>query len=118
MYTDIINTGPIPRMKIKMPLKIKVFIWFVHKGAILSKDNLAKHSREGNKRFLVISMKQIEHFSIKCPLSKLLWRTIHVAFNVIPPVTFPHLFRTWLAGVESKTAAHIRVGICALLWAI
>jgi hypothetical protein len=53
MYIDLINTGPIPRSlhiwKIKMLLKIKVFMWFVHKGVILTKDYLPKCSWEGSK---------------------------------------------------------------------
>lgn len=42
-----------------MPLKIKVFMWLVHKGVILIKDNLAKHKWEGSKDVaFVIRMKQ------------------------------------------------------------
>uniref|UniRef100_A0A453JLH4 Reverse transcriptase zinc-binding domain-containing protein n=1 Tax=Aegilops tauschii subsp. strangulata TaxID=200361 RepID=A0A453JLH4_AEGTS len=33
-------------------------------------------------------------------------------------VDIASLFGTWLAGVEQFTAARIRIGICALLWAI
>lgn len=43
MYLDIINTGPISCSKhiwkVKVPLKIKVFMWFVHKQVILTKEN-------------------------------------------------------------------------------
>ena len=48
MYLDIINAGVIPSSKhvwkVKVPLKIKVFMWFVHKQVILTKDNLAKRN--------------------------------------------------------------------------
>ena len=48
MYVDIINSGIIPRSlhiwKVKVPLKIKVFMWFVHKQVILTKDNLANRN--------------------------------------------------------------------------
>ena len=44
MYIDIINSNSIPTSKyvwaVKVPLKIKVFMWFVHKQVILTKDNL------------------------------------------------------------------------------
>ena len=74
MYSDFINTGPISRSihipKIKVPLKIKVFMWFVHKGVILTKDNLAKHSWEESKRcFLCDQDETIEHLFIQCPLA-------------------------------------------------
>uniref|UniRef100_A0A453NTT0 Reverse transcriptase zinc-binding domain-containing protein n=1 Tax=Aegilops tauschii subsp. strangulata TaxID=200361 RepID=A0A453NTT0_AEGTS len=60
----------------------------------------------------------IKHLFLDCPLAKLLWRTIHIAFNVSPPISIDTLFGTWLTGVESNIAGHIRIGICALLWAI
>uniref|UniRef100_A0A452ZM05 Uncharacterized protein n=1 Tax=Aegilops tauschii subsp. strangulata TaxID=200361 RepID=A0A452ZM05_AEGTS len=37
---------------------------------------------------------------------------------VTPPISIDTLFGTWLTGVESYTTGHIRIGICALLWAI
>lgn len=123
MYTDLINTGPIPRSihiwKIKVPLKIKVFMWFVHKGVILTKDNLAKRNWTGSKRCCFCDQEEsIKHLFILCPLTKLLWRTLHVAFNIAPPLSLQHLFGDWLRGIDPKIAAHIRVGVCALLWAI
>ena len=30
--------------KLKAPLKIKVFLWYLKRGVILTKDNLAKHN--------------------------------------------------------------------------
>ena len=66
----------------------------------------------------VIMMKQYKHLFLECPLAKLLWRTIHIAFNINPSVDIDSLFGTWLAGVEHTIAAHVRIGICALLWDI
>ena len=46
IYVDLINSGPIPRSvhiwKVKVPLHIKIFMWFVHKQVMLTKDNLLK----------------------------------------------------------------------------
>uniref|UniRef100_A0A453A696 Reverse transcriptase zinc-binding domain-containing protein n=1 Tax=Aegilops tauschii subsp. strangulata TaxID=200361 RepID=A0A453A696_AEGTS len=54
MYSDLIDTGPIPRFlhiwNIKVPLRIKIFMWFVHKGVILTKDNLIKRNWVGSSR--------------------------------------------------------------------
>ena len=46
MYLDIISVMPCSKhvWKVKVPLKIKVFMWFVHKQVNLTKDNLAKHN--------------------------------------------------------------------------
>ena len=43
---------------------------------------------------------------------------MQIAFNITPPNSVVTLFETWLVGIESKTARDIRVGVCALLWAI
>ena len=44
MYKHLINQIAMPLnkllWKLKLPLKIKVFIWFLIKGVILTKDNL------------------------------------------------------------------------------
>jgi len=33
----------------KVPLKIKIFLWFLEKGVILTKDNLARRNWNGSK---------------------------------------------------------------------
>lgn len=109
---DLINTGPIPKLihiwKIKVPLKIKVFMWFVHKGVILTKDNLAKRRWKGSQRCCFCNQGEtIQHFFLHCPPARLLWRTIPAAFKVSPPRPVSHLFGTWLNSIEPKTAAHI-----------
>ena len=51
-YMDLINSGPVSRSlhiwKIKVPLRIKIFMWFVHKQVILTKDNLIKRRWVGS----------------------------------------------------------------------
>jgi hypothetical protein len=41
-----------------------------------------------------------------------------MALNLTPPLNINHLFGTWLNGVPNTEKVHIRVGTCALLWAI
>jgi hypothetical protein len=41
-----------------------------------------------------------------------------MAFNISPPKNITNLFGNWLNGVPKNDKAHIRVGVCALLWAI
>uniref|UniRef100_A0A453AJI4 Reverse transcriptase zinc-binding domain-containing protein n=1 Tax=Aegilops tauschii subsp. strangulata TaxID=200361 RepID=A0A453AJI4_AEGTS len=53
-YLDLINAGTVPRSihiwKVKVPLRIKIFMWFVHKQVILTKDNLLKRHWVGSSR--------------------------------------------------------------------
>ena len=55
MYLDVINSSSIPSSKhvwkVKVPLKVKVFMWFVHKQVILTKDNLSKRNWTGPTRY-------------------------------------------------------------------
>ena len=60
----------------------------------------------------------IKHLFFDCPFARVLWRTVHIAFNITPPTSVNALFGTWLNGVEPDLARRIRVGVCALLWTI
>ena len=94
-------------------------MWFVHKQVILTKDNLAKRNWTGSRRSSLCDHDEsIKHLFLDCPMAKVLWRSIHRAFNIAPPTSINMLFGTWLNGVEIESVRHIRVGVCALLWAI
>jgi hypothetical protein len=46
--------------KLKIPLRIKVFGWYICKGVVLTKDNLAKQNWHGSKKCVFfIRMKQL-----------------------------------------------------------
>ena len=51
MYLDLMNghTRFLRKYlwKLKIPLKIKIFMWFLNNKVLLSKDNLAKHNWNG-----------------------------------------------------------------------
>jgi len=46
MYRTLIARLSAPRKnliwKLRLPLKIKIFIWYLQKGVVLTKDNLAR----------------------------------------------------------------------------
>jgi len=47
MYLDLLNGQTVFLKyiwKIKVPLKIRIFIWFLHRKEILTKDNLVKRN--------------------------------------------------------------------------
>jgi hypothetical protein len=48
LHTDIPNINKLI-LKVKAPLKIKIFLWYLRRGVILTKDNLAKHNWQGSK---------------------------------------------------------------------
>ena len=51
--------------KLKVPIKIKIFIWFHYRKAFLPKDNIAKRRYKGCKKCGVCDLEQsIEQFFI------------------------------------------------------
>ena len=104
MYLDLNDSGLIPKSihiwKIKVPLRIKVFMWFVHKEMVLTKNNLSKHNWEGSS--FCTHDETIKHLFLDCPLAKLLWHLVYIPFNITPPNSIHTLFGTWLNGGETN----------------
>jgi hypothetical protein len=115
-YTDLMNrhTRFLHKYlwKIKVPLKIKIFMWFLYKKVLLTKDNLAKRKWTGCKKCAFCdSEESIEHLFIKCPFATLIWRVVHFTFNTPPPTNIRNMFGNWLNGVDKKIKAQIRIGL-------
>ena len=105
--------------KFKVPLKIKIFMWFLHRKVLLTKNNLIKRRSTGCKKCVFCDTDDsVEHLFISCPLARQIWRLIHFTFNITPPANITNLFGNWLNGVDKGTKANIRIGVCAFLWAI
>jgi hypothetical protein len=67
--------------KFKIPLRIKVFGWYLHKGGVLTKDNLAKQNWHGNKICVFFSPKQ-NNKTLILPMS------VHQIYMVSHPSSF------------------------------
>jgi hypothetical protein len=90
MYLDAIDTHlPFQHKKIwkwKLPLKIKDSLWFLQKGVVLTKDNLAKKNRKWSQKCVCCDMNEtIQHHFIDCPLAKMIWKFIFYATNLNQP---------------------------------
>jgi hypothetical protein len=89
--------------KIKVPLKIKIFMWFLHRKVILTKDNLAKRNWEGSKTCVFCDKDEsIQHLFFECPLAKIVWRIIVLSFSISPSSNVTNLFGNWLSGIAKK----------------
>ena len=55
MYAYMTNQGTLFTnkfiWKLKLPLKIKIFLWYRQRGVILTKDNLAKRNRTSSQKY-------------------------------------------------------------------
>lgn len=123
MYLALIQEGVVARnnpiWQLKVPLKIKVFLWFLVKGATLTKDNLAKRMWQGDtKCCFCSSLETIQHLFFDCHMARFVWNTVHIIFGIRPPISVSHMFGTWLRGVPPKAKKQILLGATALCWAI
>ena len=90
--------------KLKIPLKIKVFIWYLLKGVTLTKDNLARRQWKGSVRCCFCNLDEtIQHLFFDCPNAKFIWRLVQVVFNLPMPLNVNDIFTNWLNGVNKKT---------------
>jgi hypothetical protein len=84
MYNHLVNNGVKVTQEIwrmKLPLKIKIFLWFLKKGITLTKDNLAKRNWNGSKVCsFCSSMATIKYLFFDCIVTKVLWRMVHCVF--------------------------------------
>jgi hypothetical protein len=123
MYLDMMNdnTKYLKRYiwKIKVPLKIKIFMWFFHHKVLLTKANLSNKKWEGRKTCCFCHKDEtIQHLFFECPFAKVIWRIIHMTFNLAPPKNVTNLFGNWLKDIPKKEFLQIRVGVCAIVWAM
>jgi hypothetical protein len=105
--------------KMKVPLRIKIFVWYLKWGVVLTKDNLVRQNRNENKSCVFcLNPKSIQHLFFDCHLARFIWRAVQVTFNNDIPMSVPHLFNGWVTdlGVQFKKLA--LVGATTLCWAL
>jgi hypothetical protein len=123
MYIDALDTHPrFQHRKIwkwKLPLKIKIFLWFLQKGVVLTKDNLAKKKWKGSQKCVYCNLNEtIQHLFLDCPLAKMIWRLIFYATTLSQPRYIHHMFGNWLNNQHKDSKKLIWVGVAAICWAI
>jgi hypothetical protein len=123
MYMDLmaesVSYPKLDTWKARIPLKIKIFLWFLWKGVILTKDNLAKRQWKGCTRCSFCSEHEsIQHLFFDCPMARLMWMTISVTFGIKSPTNTADLFGPWLASFPRRQRALVLVGVAAFCWAL
>ena len=94
-------------------------MWYLYKGVILTKDNLARRQWQGDRKCCFCSSNEsIQHLFFDCHFAKFNWRIVHVFFNSLPPTSVHNIFTGWLEGVNRKLKSQIIVCASAFCWAI
>jgi hypothetical protein len=97
LYLDLMNghTTVLRKYlwKFKIPLKIKILMWFLNSKVLLAKDNLAKRNWNGcQKCCFCDSNETIEHLFQHCPFAQIVWRMLYWSYNIPPPANITNMF--------------------------
>lgn len=106
--------------KVKLPLKIRVFLWLVLRNSILTKDNPLRRGWHGSKLCQFCGREEtVEHLFLSCPLAKYTWTVLACTFNFQwMPVTIQSLLGGWLSQFPKSKCRLVIVGIAAVIWSI
>jgi hypothetical protein len=86
--------------KMKIPLKIKIFMWYIQKGVVLTKDNLAKRNWNNSKLCsFCMNNEFIQHLFFKCYYARFLRGLAQITFGILPPRNRAHMFGSWASGM-------------------
>jgi hypothetical protein len=87
--------------KIRLPLKIKIFLWYLKCGVVLTKGNLSRRNWRGGKQCVFCAqIETIQHLFFDCHFAKFIYTTVHITFNILKTLSVLHLFEDWAsAGV-------------------
>lgn len=103
----------------KVPLKIKIFMWYLQKGVVLTKDNLIRRNWSGNASCaFCVKTETIQHLFFECHHAKFLWRLCHIALGILPPRGVSDMFGGWVQQGGSTNSLFLlgAAGFCWALW--
>ena len=106
--------------KIKVPAKLKVFLWLVNKKSNLTRDVLLKKGWKGGKGCVLCGKDEsIDHLFFSCSAASLLWSLVRCVcgFKTVPS-NVKDCFGEWIRKFNKDDKKLVLVGISALLWAI
>ena len=106
--------------RIKIPLRIKTFMWLVLRKSILTRDVLLTRGGECAKSCLFCGQDEsIDHLFVHCPLASHVWNVVSVATGLrCQFVDVQHCLNDWLNGFGKKQRKKIAVGVAVIFWGL
>ena len=89
-----------------MPLKIKIFMWYLLKlkRGGFDKEQFGKRNWNGSMRCcFCMKNETIHHLFLECHYAKFLWRASQFSSGLYIPHSISHIFGNWLVRVDKKT---------------
>jgi hypothetical protein len=96
-------------------------MWYVYKGVVLTKDNLAERNWNGSKQYsFSCKGESIQHLIFYCSYVIFVWGLVHITFGIHPPLNTNDLFNTWSnilggGGVKRQLLA-AALAFCWAIW--
>ena len=87
----------------KIPLKNKIFAWYLRRGVILTKDNLIKRNWHGSPWCVFCHHDEtIKHLFFQYKLVRSIWSVIQIASSLYLPCSVANVFGNWLHGIDHR----------------
>ena len=103
----------------KVPAKIKIFLWLVMWNRTLTKDNLRKKGWEGsNQCMFCASDESICHLFFLCPVARLLWGILQCASNSPQQPTSMEELGVWINSFQGFEKVAMKVFLAAMFWVL
>jgi hypothetical protein len=105
--------------KLCLPLKIKIFLWYLKRGVVLMKDNLIRRNWKGGKQCVFCAQDEtLKDLFFDCHYAKFIWTTVHIAFNIQKLMSVLHLFDNWAYAGGHINRKLLLSGAATLIWAL
>jgi hypothetical protein len=118
VHSDLPNINKVI-WKLKILLKVKIFLWYLCRGVVLTRDNLAKRNWQGSKNCCFCHKDEtILHLFYECRFARFVWCIIQVATGLFPPRSVSNMFGNWLQGIRKDLKSLILLGVATICWTI
>ena len=106
--------------KVKMPLRVKVFMWVTLRNCILTEDNLRHRGWSGDDKCPFCGREEtVNHLFISCSVARLLWNILKCAFNLTDiPDDLDLVMRIWAKTFGKEERGLVLMGTSAICWTI
>lgn len=103
----------------KIPAKIKIFLWLIWNGAILTKDNMVKRKWQGDpKCYFCQNNESVNHLLFQCSVAKSVWGVIAICVGANDVPCNLEQCWNWCDKWLSSGQKFHTLGIAAVCWAI
>ncbi|TVU01395.1 hypothetical protein EJB05_53164, partial [Eragrostis curvula] len=102
-----------------IPEKVKIFLWLIENGAILTKDNMIKRKWQGDPTcYFCQQPETIDHLLFSCCVAKVVWGIIAHCFGADTRPSSMVQHKDWIKMVLPGGDKVYTEGLAAVCWAI